>query len=201
RAIVEWLTATMGAGATSTGASATTTQRHGEGSPEQPAAMTSDSPAAPVAAPVAAAPAIDLMAAVQEVVSERTGYPVDMLEPDLDLEADLSIDSIKRIEIVGELAERIGLGDASGGGLDEDVVEELSRHKTLRAIVEWIESMTAPTAAPSPERHGEGSPQQPAAMTSDSPELPTTLFEVVVEPLGPAVALGDLDGATTAPVE
>ena len=43
---------------------------------------------------------------------ERTGYPIDMLDPDLDLEADLSIDSIKRIEIVGELADRIGLDAA-----------------------------------------------------------------------------------------
>src|SRR5690606_36491836 len=121
--------------------------RHHEGSSAQPVAMTSAAqalapvaaaPAAPVAPPVAATavaaapPVIDLMLAVQEVVSERTGYPVDMLEPDLDLEADLSIDSIKRIEIVGELAERIGLADATGGELADDMVEELSRHKTLR---------------------------------------------------------------------
>ncbi|HEY4377226.1 MAG TPA: acyltransferase domain-containing protein, partial [Acidimicrobiales bacterium] len=66
-------------------------------------------------APVAAAPAeravlsgAELLRAVQSIVSERTGYPIEMLDPDLDLEADLSIDSIKRIEIVGELAERIG---------------------------------------------------------------------------------------------
>ena len=31
-----------------------------------------------------------------------------MIEPDLDLEADLSIDSIKRAEIAGELARRLG---------------------------------------------------------------------------------------------
>ena len=43
-----------------------------------------------------------------EIISERTGYPVDMIEPDLDLEADLSIDSIKRAEIAGELASRLG---------------------------------------------------------------------------------------------
>ncbi len=47
------------------------------------------------------------------MVSERTGYPLDMLDPDLDLEADLSIDSIKRTEILGELTDRIGLGDAA----------------------------------------------------------------------------------------
>ncbi|KFZ78832.1 polyketide synthase [Amycolatopsis sp. MJM2582] len=48
---------------------------------------------------------------VVEVIGERTGYPVDMIEPDLDLEADLSVDSIKRAEIAGELATRLGLTD------------------------------------------------------------------------------------------
>ena len=36
-----------------------------------------------------------------EIVSERTGYPTDMLDLDADLEADLGIDSIKRVEIAG----------------------------------------------------------------------------------------------------
>lgn len=71
------------------------------------------------------------------VVSEATGYPPDMLGPDLDLEADLSIDSIKRMEIVGALAERLGL--ASGDGtLEEAAVEELVGTKTLSGMVEWL---------------------------------------------------------------
>ncbi len=37
------------------------------------------------------------------VVSERTGYPTEMLTLEADLEADLGIDSIKRVEIVGTL--------------------------------------------------------------------------------------------------
>ena len=44
------------------------------------------------------------------IVSERTGYPIEMLGLDLDLEADLSIDSIKRIESLGALSERTGMG-------------------------------------------------------------------------------------------
>ena len=38
-----------------------------------------------------------------EVVSDKTGYPVEMLELDMDTEADLGIDSLKRVEIVGAL--------------------------------------------------------------------------------------------------
>ena len=37
------------------------------------------------------------------VVSERTGYPAEMLGLDADLEGDLGIDSIKRVEIAGTL--------------------------------------------------------------------------------------------------
>lgn len=40
-----------------------------------------------------------------EIVSEKTGYPLDALDASLDLEADLGIDSIKRVEILSSLEE------------------------------------------------------------------------------------------------
>jgi acyl transferase domain-containing protein/NAD(P)H-dependent flavin oxidoreductase YrpB (nitropropane dioxygenase family) len=89
--------------------------------------------------------ALDPMALVLAIVSERTGYPPETLGPDLDLEADLSIDSIKRIEIVGELASRLGLKVAGGG--NDAMVEELATRKTLRGLVDWL---AAKLGAPSP---------------------------------------------------
>src|SRR6478672_11206645 len=71
-----------------------------------------------------------------------------MLDPDLDLEAELSIDSIKRIEIIGELAERVGLPGMTDGAIDESVVEELALVKTLRGIVDWIGEREPSTSAP-----------------------------------------------------
>ncbi len=71
------------------------------------------------------------------IVSERTGYPAEMLDADLDLEADLSIDSIKRVEILGELAERIGIRDKLGNQADA-LLEQLAAHKTLHAITAWL---------------------------------------------------------------
>ncbi|HHO54642.1 MAG TPA: SDR family NAD(P)-dependent oxidoreductase, partial [Deltaproteobacteria bacterium] len=71
------------------------------------------------------------------LVSERTGYPSEMLDLDLDLEADLSIDSIKRIEILGALAERLGQQPSQGFD-EEQLVEALAGVKTLRGILEWI---------------------------------------------------------------
>jgi acyl transferase domain-containing protein/NAD(P)H-dependent flavin oxidoreductase YrpB (nitropropane dioxygenase family)/acyl carrier protein len=69
----------------------------------------------PEPAPVTAAPVLET---VLIVIAERTGYPVDMIDPSLDLEADLSIDSIKRTEIAGELATRLRLpaGDIEAFG-------------------------------------------------------------------------------------
>ncbi len=106
-----------------------------------PIEATATDAAAPPPSPREALSTDDVMAAVLAIVSERTGYPLDMLDPDLDLEADLSIDSIKRIEIVGELADRVGLPGADEGSIDESVVEELAQLKTLRGIVDWIGSL------------------------------------------------------------
>nr|WP_221472898.1 type I polyketide synthase [Amycolatopsis umgeniensis] len=80
---------------------------------------------------------------VVEVIGERTGYPVDMIEPDLDLEADLSVDSIKRAEIAGELATRLGL---TGGD-----PEELAKARTAAALADLITG-GGTEAAPSAER-------------------------------------------------
>ncbi|MGH3751689.1 MAG: SDR family oxidoreductase [Pseudonocardiaceae bacterium] len=93
-----------------------------------------------------------VLATVRSLVSERTGYPVDMLEADLDLEADLSIDSIKRTEMIGVLTDRLGLA-GTGAALDESVMEELARLRTLRGIVDWITSRTStPAQATPPQR-------------------------------------------------
>ncbi len=77
------------------------------------------------------------------IVSDRTGYPVESLDTELDLEADLSIDSIKRMEIVGELSEQLGLGQ-SGQDIHE-AVEALAGLKTLSAMIDWIEAQIKQT--------------------------------------------------------
>lgn len=45
----------------------------------------------------------DITEEVIEVVSEKTGYPKEMLDLDLDLEADLGIDTTKQDEILGKI--------------------------------------------------------------------------------------------------
>lgn len=69
--------------------------------------------AAPTAAPAGAAPAQpgaeaggDVRGVLLEIVADKTGYPADMLDATMDIEADLGIDSIKRVEIMSSLANR-----------------------------------------------------------------------------------------------
>lgn len=78
-----------------------------------------------------------LINALLEIVSDRTGYPPDMLDPTLDLEADLGIDSIKRVEILNSF--RKILPEAKQLEL-EGGIEELAGTKTLQGIMDWIRS-------------------------------------------------------------
>ncbi|MFG1951941.1 SDR family NAD(P)-dependent oxidoreductase [Micromonospora sp. NPDC048830] len=116
-----------------------------------PAVPPPDTGGAPVAAQaatvVAEPPGIDLRSAVLAVLSERTGYPVDLIDLDLDLEADLSIDSIKRTEVAGEVVARLGLS-AEG---DESELEELIKARTVRAMLDLLttrvsDAVTSPVA-------------------------------------------------------
>ncbi|MBN9122797.1 MAG: acyltransferase domain-containing protein, partial [Planctomycetes bacterium] len=64
--------------------------------------------APPKSAPSAKAPARDRVATtLLSVVSEKTGYPVDSLDLSLSLDADLGVDSIKRVEILSALQEKL----------------------------------------------------------------------------------------------
>ncbi len=72
-----------------------------------------------------------------EVVSARTGYPQEMLTLDLDLEAELGIDSIKRVEILGCFLQSV-VGSEQHS--EPELLEDLNRVKTLRQIIEHFEA-------------------------------------------------------------
>ena len=102
--------------------------------PNAPAAIPSGAPAeAPVAAlgdaPVEAMP--DVAAALLSVVSEKTGYPEEMLDLSMGLDADLGIDSIKRVEILSALQERLPEAPAI-------TPEHLGEIQTLGQIVDFL---------------------------------------------------------------
>jgi NAD(P)-dependent dehydrogenase (short-subunit alcohol dehydrogenase family)/acyl carrier protein len=84
------------------------------------------------AAPVGRAALTDHLISV---VEDRTGYPRDMLGMNQNLEADLGIDSIKRVEIVGALLKWLPPEVRSKTA---DIGEALNREKTLAGIVDLV---------------------------------------------------------------
>jgi len=88
---------------------------------------------------VQAASTADFKTALLQAAAERTGYPADMLDLEAHMEADLGIDSIKRIEIFSSLTAQYRL---LGERDEETVIEELSGLKTLNEIIAWYEHIS-----------------------------------------------------------
>ena len=103
--------------------------------------------AAPTPAPATPAPAgpaqpsISAPEVVLAVVSEKTGYPTDMLNLGMEMEAELGIDSIKQVEILAALQTRFP-------GAPDIPASELAGMRTLQDVVDTIAGFAAPTAAP-----------------------------------------------------
>jgi len=107
-------------------------------------------PLAVAAAPAGLAPDRDeITTRLLEIVRDRTGYPIETLGLDLDMEADLGIDSIKRVEILGKLRDEFpGLKGLSESA---EVMDALARARTLGMIADRMVSLVeraAPAAAP-----------------------------------------------------
>lgn len=141
--------------------------------------------------PVAETPA-DVLGTVIGVISERTGYPAEMIDGDLDLEADLSIDSIKRTEIAGTLLARLGLPA-------DDRTDQLSRDRTANSLTAHLESWLNPTpAAEAPTRYRlERVPvpldPDPTRLRGKSVAAPDDAVRAAFAAAGAEVVTGDAD--------
>jgi acyl transferase domain-containing protein/NAD(P)H-dependent flavin oxidoreductase YrpB (nitropropane dioxygenase family)/NAD(P)-dependent dehydrogenase (short-subunit alcohol dehydrogenase family) len=125
-----------------------------------------------------------LAAALLRIVSERTGYPLDVLDLDHDLEADLGIDSIKRVEILATFR-RACLPD--GAGVGALAMEDLATAKTLRKILEvsgghLVPSEITAVASPSiePQHDFESAPEHESLADASVPRF---LLSAVEAPL------------------
>ena len=73
----------------------------------------------------------DIQQHVLAEVSEKTGYPVEMLDLDLDLEADLGIDTVKQAELFAAIRTHYGIPRR------EDLI--LADYNTLARVVAFVE--------------------------------------------------------------
>lgn len=71
-----------------------------------------------------------------QIVAEKTGYPIDMLELDMNLDSDLGIDSIKRVEILSAVQDRMP-------DLPSVAADQLGALRTLRDVVAILDGETS----------------------------------------------------------
>jgi len=101
--------------------------------------------AVPIAVPIAVtapkAPNLEILPVLISVVSEKTGYPADTIDPNMDLEADLGIDSIKRVEILSAVSEKLP-------GAPKVKPEHLGTLRNLNQIAAYLSEGMSAVSAP-----------------------------------------------------
>ncbi|MEL4284140.1 SDR family NAD(P)-dependent oxidoreductase [Shewanella xiamenensis] len=117
------------------------------------------------------------------VVADKTGYPVEMLELGMDMEADLGIDSIKRVEILGTVQDQLP-------NLPELSPEDLAECRTLGEIVTLF-SQAAPVTAAATVSHATQSAVAASAAVSDG-AIERTMMAVVADKTGYPVEMLEL---------
>ena len=86
----------------------------------------------PKTSPVAIPTEEEIKMFLLNLVSEKTGYPVEILEMDLDLEADLGIDTVKQAELFSAVRENYNIPRR------EDLM--LVEYNTLQKVVKFVQN-------------------------------------------------------------
>jgi NAD(P)-dependent dehydrogenase (short-subunit alcohol dehydrogenase family) len=101
-------------------------------------------PAQPAAIPTAPAPAVSdetIKNKVLAIVAEKTGYPTEMLDLDLDLEADLGIDTVKQAEMFASVR--------AAFNIPRDAELKLRDFPTLAHVIRFAHDRATPASAKS----------------------------------------------------
>jgi len=133
--------------------------------------------------PPAASAARDLTPILLAIVAEKTGYPLEMIDQAMDMEADLGIDSIKRVEILSAM--RTAVAD-----LPQVPTAHMAAMRTLAQILELMgagEPAGAPGASavvaspqPASASPAVGGSHAPAAATGTSASTAVDLTPVLL---------------------
>ncbi|MBF0226796.1 MAG: acyltransferase domain-containing protein [Desulfobacterales bacterium] len=121
-----------------------------------------------------------------KVVSELTGYPVEMLGMDMEIEADLGIDSIKRVEILSTMEEKM----PELGGVSPDVMGKM---KTLREIADYLRGNLQKSSQDKPSPTLEEANADNETIDSLKIEIEKNILEVVSQLTGYPVEMLGMD--------
>jgi len=125
---------------------------------------------APVSAPAAVvsvpnnAPSTEILPVLLSVAAEKTGYPAETINPDMDLEGDLGIDSIKRVEILSAVSEKLP-------GAPKVKPEHLGTLRTLKQIAAYLSEGDSVSKSENIARTDTKAPDAQCVITRLVPEL------------------------------
>ena len=142
------------------------------------------------------------------LVAEKTGYPTDMLDLDLDLEADLGIDTVKQAEVLATIREAYGI--------ERDDQLKLRDYPTLAHVIRFVHERrpdltvaasfpAAPAFDAAVSASAATEVQQEARLTTSMPEVASAtdggdgdpvkerILDLVVEKTGYPKDMLDLD--------
>jgi len=144
------------------------------GAPAVPSAAPISEPTVPTPSPVAAQAATDdaIKEKVLEIVAEKSGYPKDMLDLDLDLEADLGIDTVKQAEMFAAVR--------AAYNIPRDENLKLREFPTLAHVIRFARDRQpgvpkAPAASPSAVQEKPEPAQKKPAASASSPSKPIAI--------------------------
>jgi acyl transferase domain-containing protein/NAD(P)-dependent dehydrogenase (short-subunit alcohol dehydrogenase family) len=168
-----------------------------------PPAPTSAEPAAPAPTPSAAQPTTPAPAPtvispkdgtgdsvkerILDLMVEKTGYPKDMLDLDLDLEADLGVDTVKQAEMFAAIREIYNI--------PRDENRKLRDYPTLAHVIRFVYEKRpdlAETATTSPTTV-KPAPAEVALVAATDDSIKDKVLEIVAEKTGYPKDMLDLD--------
>jgi acyl carrier protein/NADP-dependent 3-hydroxy acid dehydrogenase YdfG len=116
------------------------------------------------------------MSVVLEVLANKTGYETDMLETDMDLETELGVDSIKRVEILSDVQSQLGI--------EAQDIAALGRTRTVGDVIEAmkLEILNAGGSAAPAQAYTPSAPTQTPFHTPSTASA-NAAVEVVLEVL------------------
>jgi NAD(P)-dependent dehydrogenase (short-subunit alcohol dehydrogenase family)/acyl carrier protein len=136
---------------------------------------------------------------ILKMISKKTGYPEDMLDIDLDMEADLGIDTVKQAELFASIREHYQIPQKEG--------LQLKDYPTIRHCIRFVTDELGETAAenkvqessaepvkPDIEPASAAEPEKPVAKpSSENEEIKSTILKMISEKTGYPEDMLDID--------
>ena len=101
----------------------------------------------------------EIRAKILSLLSDKTGYPADMLDTGLDLEADLGIDTVKQAEFISEVREAFNIPRIDG--------LKIAEFPTIEHIINFVREQTVTDPVGDSASDAEVEPQKGATSSAD----------------------------------